>query len=354
MNAPENISLYCFSGTGNALIAAQWMQELAISKDVSTELICIDRFNEITLPKAQSNSTIGFFYPTHGFCMPWIMLRYMMKFPALKNTQVFFVNTRGGVRIWKLHLPGVSGMAHILAALIFLFKGMKIIGAHPIDSPHNFISIAPPQNKRGQEAMIKRNKRSLIRFGERILNNKFSYSIKAWISLPLDILLIPITFAYLVMARFIIGKLLYATSNCNNCDICINSCPCNAIEKVFNRPYWTVHCESCMRCMNICPQKSIQSWGTRFILTYILVFPLYLIGIKYIHAFLIQAPLLSFISENTFGILFNFILIPIYFVFSWLISFTFINKLITYTSLSYIWGRFINPLIKIKDLIRKR
>lgn len=354
MSKFNHLSIYYFSGTGNALAASNWMKDLALSKDIATEIISIDRFDRIEAPRFNENLLIGFFYPTHGFCMPWNMLRFMYKFPKVKNTKVFFVNTRGGVRIWKFHLPGLTGIAHLLAFAFFLLKGMKIAGAHPIDSPHNFISIAPPQNKRGQDAMIPRNKRSLLRFGERILNNKFSYGIKAWISLPIDLALIPITIGYLLMARFLIGKLFYASYKCNNCKICINNCPVHGIEEIFGRPYWTIKCESCMRCINICPHKAIESWGTRLVLSFILVFPLYTLGISLINSALLNHKWLAIIIGYIFGIGFNFILVPIYFIFAWLMSITIINKLFTFTSLSFIWGRFIQPTIKLKDLFIKK
>ena len=349
----KNITLYYFSGTGNTLAIAKWMAEEAEKRNINVELISIDRFKTIKHPHSDKNLIIGFLNPTHGFFVPWLMFRFMLKFPRIKKTSVFFANARGGMRIWKFHIPGLTGVAHLIPAIIFLCKGMKIKGAQPIDTPHNFISIAPPQNKLGQEKMFPRNKRSTVQFINKILDGKFAYHPKSWISLPLDIALIPVTLGYVIMARFLIGKLLYASYNCNNCNLCIDNCPVFAIKKVYNRPFWTTKCESCMRCMNICPNKSIQSWATRLIILYILLFiPFYHWSLNLIRKFPpFDNNKSNIITDNFFALISQFIIVPFYFIFCWLLSFVIINKMITFTSLSAIWGRFINRFVKVKELL---
>ncbi len=63
---------------------------------------------------------------------------------------------------------------------------------------------------------------------------------------------------YLAVGRAGLGKLFFATNDCNACGVCEASCPVGAVEMRGDRPFWTWDCESCMRCMSFCPRKAID------------------------------------------------------------------------------------------------
>jgi hypothetical protein len=53
------------------------------------------------------------------------------------------MNTRAGVKLGRLFLPGLSGIALLLAAVVLMAKGYRIAGMRPIDMPSNWLSIHP-------------------------------------------------------------------------------------------------------------------------------------------------------------------------------------------------------------------
>jgi len=73
-----------------------------------------------------------------------------------------------------------------------------------------------------------------------------------------DVIVAPVSIAYLFWGRFFMTKTLYASQKCNHCNLCITACPTKAIKIVNERPFWTYKCESCMKCLNICPVSAIE------------------------------------------------------------------------------------------------
>jgi Pyruvate/2-oxoacid:ferredoxin oxidoreductase delta subunit len=155
-----------------------------------------------------------------------------------------------------------------------------------------------------------------------------------------DILVSWIVPLYIFVGRFFLAKTLFASYKCNNCRICEENCPVNAIEIRNGMPFWKYTCESCMRCMNICPRKAIQSWITRILLISYLFIS---IGMTYTH-----------LNEYLLFAIISILIFPIYWLFIKLIHFKIINILFTYTSLTRYWKRYIALEIKLKDLMHKK
>jgi len=182
------LQIYYFSGTGNAKFAAKEIAELSKQKGLNTKVINIAG-DELCFSELNADALIGFCYPTHGFNAPPIILKFLSRFPKGKS-DIFLLNTRAGMKLFKLQTPGLGGLA-------------------------------------------------------------------LW--LPIDVLLIPISIGYYFFGRFALAKTLFASYKCNNCGLCIKSCPVNAISMKSDRPYWSFKCESCMKCLNNCPKRAIES-----------------------------------------------------------------------------------------------
>lgn len=332
----KNLIIYLFSGTGNSLTASRWISENANTKGIETEIIPIEGIKEIKTDNIKSNTLLGFCFATHGFCAPWIMIKFLFRFPKTVNTNIFLLNTRGGFKFFKFHIPGLSGTALFLPMLILKLKGYRTVGLLPLDMPHSWISFFPPNNSKATNSIIANCKKLVDKFSTKILNGKVFFRPQIWFTLLIDISLIPITILYLIFARFMLAKTLYSSYNCNSCRLCEKNCPVNAIKVIDNRMFWKYNCESCMRCLDICPQNAIQSNLTR---------------ISIIHYFLFYF-LLLYVYINEYVV--NWILAPIaflilYWLLFWALRFKPFNMFITYTSMSKYWRRYIAPGVKIKD-----
>jgi len=352
MDTPyTNFNIYYLSGTGNALTACRWMAEKAAEKNITVELFPVDRQKTIEKSEIKAKTLIGFCYPTHGFGAPWLILKFFWRFPRIKNTDVFLSSTRAGSKLSKLFLPGLSGVAMWVPFLILLIKGYRIIGVLPIDLPSNWISLHPGYKKKVIDSMFKRCESIVKRFTGRVTRGERYFYYQVFVTLPLDIVLIPITFAYQIFGRFFLAKLFIATDNCNACGICYEKCPANAIRMYGKKPYWTLRCESCMRCINLCPEKAIQvsHLMLAMVLISVLALPLYI----WIFRFFGGLP--AGIFEITEWVLKwgirMLVIIVLYAAVFFLLKFRIFSLLFEYTSLTRYWRKYKAPGIKASDYV---
>jgi NAD-dependent dihydropyrimidine dehydrogenase PreA subunit len=251
----ERLVIYYLSGTGNALLAAQWFAQWAHARGVTARILPIDRFRTpIEAPRDERTLT-GFFYPTHGFSLPWYMLRFMLAFPRGRR-DVFCLNTFGGTKIGTVHLPGLSGLALIAPALLLLFKGCRIRGLVSLNLPSNWISLHPGLAPATIASLVSHCRKKAETYAAALFSGGTVF--RGLVSLPFDLAVIPIALGYTLVGRFWLAKMYLATLECDGCGICESHCPMNALKMKNRRPFWTFRCESCMRCMNVCPKKAIQ------------------------------------------------------------------------------------------------
>jgi ferredoxin len=253
----KTLYIYFISGTGNARISSEWIADEARKNGVKAIVQQIDRLENIIIPRAGENQLIGFAFPTHGFNAAPIMLRFIAGFPRHLSKEVFLLNTRAGMKLSKLFLPGLSGVALLLPAFILWLKGYKCIGFRPVDLPSNWIPLHPGLKKKVIESIFIRCEKIVRNFTVKILTGKREY--RGLCSLPVDLLISPVALGYYIGGRFFLSKTFIANNNCNNCGICIKECPTSSIKIVAGRPYWKLTCESCMRCLNHCPHRAIEA-----------------------------------------------------------------------------------------------
>ncbi|HAM09456.1 MAG: hypothetical protein A2X03_05505 [Bacteroidetes bacterium GWA2_40_15] len=253
----KSLYIYFISGTGNAKASSYWIADEAQKQGLKTSVQQIDRLENIEMPDRESSPLIGFAFPTHGFNAAPIMLRFIAGFPRGMGHDVFLLNTRAGMKLYKIFLPGMSGVALLLPAFILWLKGYRCIGFRPVDLPSNWIWLHPGLRTKVIESIFSRCEKIVRKFTRKILSGEKVY--RGLFSIPVDLLISPISLGYYAGGRFFLAKTFIANNKCNNCGICIKECPTSSIKLVNKRPYWRLTCESCMRCLNQCPEKAIES-----------------------------------------------------------------------------------------------
>lgn len=346
MKAYNNLFIYYFSGTGNAKQVSIWISEAAKEKQIPTKVIDISNIDRKNIPQPPANALIGFCSPTHGFNFPPVMIYFIFRFPKANNNKVFVMNTRAGVKLSKLFLPGLSGAALLLSSIVLFFKGYKIKGMRSIDLPSNWISLHPGLSQKVIESMFTNYKKVTIRFANKILEGGENYRVL--FELPVDLLITPISLLYFCFGRFFFAKSFYASRACNNCMLCIKQCPVKAISLVDNRPYWSYKCESCMHCMNICPEQAIET-AHGYIIGLLILLNTIMQSIVY--KLLLNQNILWFSRGAKYGRILRLFLETVItfialFISYWMIHYLrrikAFDMLITYTSLTVykFWGRY--------------
>lgn len=338
MNTFQNVTIYYFSGTGNSKNVAKWFAEVAANQNIPCELVNIAEVDRLQITPPPANSLVVFASPIHGFNYPPVMLHFITRFPKAKN-KVLLLNTRAGMLIGKWVTPGLTGVAFLFSSSILRIKGYSIVGMVPFDLPSNWISVHPGLNERTVKYLHQRVKERVVASAERVLSGKNHF--KALREIIQDTIISPISILYYFIGRFVIAKTYYASSDCNNCDICIKGCPVKAISKVDNRPFWSYSCESCMKCMGHCPKKAIETaHGSIVVFSLINYLVLVALFYKYVAAWItpIDNEWLKFVIESLlylgfFGVWYRLI--------HYLMRFRWFERIVVYTSLTKYkwWGR---------------
>jgi Pyruvate/2-oxoacid:ferredoxin oxidoreductase delta subunit len=258
------MSVFFSSGTGNTYRVGCWFRELAEGRGVQVAAAEVERSD----PRAFSPGPgvlLGLLHPTHGFTAPWDNISFALRLPRGRGTHAFVLATRAGTKLGPLFLPGMEGTAAYLVALLLLLRGYRVRGVTGLDMPSNWLAAHPGFSRPAAEAIIARARPRALSFLAGLLEGRRRY--RGFICLALGVLLLQVSFMYLVLARFLLAKLFFADSRCTSCGLCADMCPRRAVRmwppggkgRGPARPYWTFSCASCMRCMAFCPTAAVEA-----------------------------------------------------------------------------------------------
>jgi len=247
-------------------------------------------------------------------------------------------------------MPGFPGTSILLPSVILRLKGYRIVGTLALDMPVNWTAAVPPQGKKKVDSIIGRGKKITDEFSEKMLSNQKPH-YPLWL-LPLCLITIPFSIAYMIIGRFFLAKLFFASSKCNGCGICQKNCPVSAIRMKGKRPFWTFKCESCQRCINFCPNHAVEVSPIFAVLVILVAHPLLFGGISS----KLGPVLTQFLGKYTpiaiysiwylaFFLLF-FIMYGLFFAVTW---FKPVYWLFTHSSITRYYGRYREPGTKVQD-----
>jgi len=342
MNEIKKITIFYFSGTGNAKQIALWFSELAVKRNIDCQLYDIVKTNIQTIGTIHPDDLIIFISPIHGFNYPKITLDFIRHFPKGGNN-IVLMNTRAGMKIGKIVTIGLTGIAFMFSSFVLRNKGYKIVGQIPFDMPSNWISIHPALNEKTVKYLHKVNYERVEKHSHKIFTGQHDFH--AYRDLVQDILVSPVALAYYCAGRFAIAKSFFATADCDNCGLCVKQCPVHAIKTVDARPYWTFKCESCMRCMNHCPRKSINTAHGLIVIVSILSSVITTALLYHVFKINIES---EFFRSLIWTIVFFGLIWIFYYLQHLLLKNRSMSKIISFTSLTYykFWGRYKSILDK--------
>jgi len=129
------MTIYCFSGTGNTRRVAAWMAEEAARQQVDASVRPINTTSDVSAP-GQSADLVGIGMPTHGFTLPWAVLKFLIKLPRGNGRKAFAFATRAGARYGPIpgYPPGIAGSSIFIAALVLALKGYRVRGIMSVNT----------------------------------------------------------------------------------------------------------------------------------------------------------------------------------------------------------------------------
>ena len=349
----QQATVYFYTGTGNSYRVAVWMADAVRRAGADVKLRSLRSARPVEEIGLGPRAFLGLVMPTHGFTTPWAMLRFALRLPRRRGTQAIAVATRAGAKIGSTYTPGVEGTATFLVALILGFKGYNIRGAIGIDMPSNWISLHPGLSPSTVSGIVSRARRRVASFMEAILTGRRRFV--GWVSLAFGLLVSWLSLAYVLVGRFFLTKLFFASESCTGCGLCAERCPNQAIRmrgKRNSRPYWTFHCESCMRCMGFCPTRAVEA-------SHLLA-----VGVYVLAVIVARLPLLTWLStrvpilgpldsvplwllESVYALAAIGLLYPLFHL---VLRVPGINRFFSRATLTHYYRRYHEPETKFKDL----
>lgn len=202
-----------WSGTGNSYRVATWMSEITEKNGLETEILSFEKARSTKVLFAEEDNFVSLVFPTHGFTAPWHVMKFVWNLPRGNSTNVYCSATRAGLKFGPLFIPGISGSATFVIALILLLKGYKVHGVMSVDMPSNWYSLHPIQSRKNHEAIIDRAERKVAGFMRKALSHS-----KAWftgnnlIEIILGALLSLVSISYVLFGKFFLAKLFLPTA----------------------------------------------------------------------------------------------------------------------------------------------
>jgi ferredoxin len=348
--------VYFTTGTGNAFRGGTWLVERARAMGTEARLVNMADAAPARDFAPGPSTLVGVLSPAHGFTAPWSVIRFVLRLPGGRGTHACTGFTRAGTKFGRLFLPGFEGTANYLVALILWLKGYKVRGVVALDMPSNWMSLHPGYKDPSARAMVERQRLRMERYAERILSGKRSFG--HFVSLALGLVILPVSLGYLLVGRFFLGKLFFASNRCTGCGLCARSCPNHAIRMWGRtpRPYWTLDCESCMRCMAYCPTQAVEAGHSIGLLIMLLAFwlPLPALGTRSLAdvAPALRPVLESWLFGQALGMAWFVIAsVLVYFVVTLLLRWRVTNALFAYTTFTRLFHRYHEPDTRLQAIV---
>jgi NAD-dependent dihydropyrimidine dehydrogenase PreA subunit len=334
------------------------MQQTAEERGIECVVSSIDNADPAAELTASEETLVGLVNPTHGFMVPWNMLKFAFKMPRKRRARAFCVAARAGWFIGPRQVPGIAGLAAFIPALILRLKGYKIRGVMSINMPTNWLALHWGMKDKNNEKVFTRSHPRVCDFMTKILDGKKHWATlnNLW-ELLWSILLWWIALLYICFGRFFLAKLFFADARCDGCGICRNFCSVGGVTvsaKTGSRPYWKIYCETCMRCMAYCPKQAIQaSWPWAAFLIWITGSPWFALWIRRLIPGL--SGVLNGWVEMLVTMLITLAVICLFYLFFHVLGrIRFINAFFRYTTPTSYWRRYHAPGVKLTDLTAPR
>ncbi len=242
----EKIDIYCFSGTGNTLLAARAMAEVFRERWVETRLFPLEKSDP---SRVDLSRTLGLAFPVAAQSTYPLVWDFIDRLPSGRGAGVFMVDT----------LHSFSGGMVGPLRKVMTRKGYRPLGAREIKMPNNFFPgrIDPEKNERKKSAGLEQARRFA---GELLAGTAF------WNRVPVLSGLVCRFSRSRMVVRFLSRqgeRFRVDASACLRCRLCARLCPVENIS-MDDLPVFAGRCQLCMRCVSFCPAGAISVPGKKY------------------------------------------------------------------------------------------
>lgn len=220
-------TIFCFSGTGNSLYAANKI----------AETLAAEVYN-MREPVECAGDVIGFVFPTYFWGLPKTVSRFLEKMRITnKGAYIFSVTTYGGFSY------GVSGAVNKLLGK----QGVKLLYSGKVKMVENYI---PGFNVNDTDKLWEKSDKQIDRIIKDINDRRRNISE------------IYTVFNNTAQKFYPANKgncaKNFTVDGCKACGLCGNICPNDNIKFIDGIPKYGENCDLCLGCLNVCPADAIN------------------------------------------------------------------------------------------------
>ena len=241
------VTIYCFTGTGNTLIAARAMGDIFAEAGLACDIVPLERADPARVPL---DRCVGVACPVAVFATYPLVWRFLEALPVAQGTPFFLLATMGGM---------AGGLAGPVRAIITA-KGYRALGARQIVMPSNMFV---REGTAREEEKRRRAVAQAAGFARELIAETAGWNYVPVVGTVLGAFSRGIT-------RICWGSTLarrmwkaQSTGACTGCGLCARVCPVGAasIDAATRRAAFGAECEFCFRCAGVCPAHAIRISG---------------------------------------------------------------------------------------------
>ena len=232
--------IYCFSGTGNTLLATQRLMAGLHERGVETSCHALSPDGQVQ----PGTSGLGLTFPVACQSTYPFVWDFIARLPPGDGRAVFVMDT----------LHAFSG--GLLAPLrrLLVGKGYEPLGAIEVKMPSNLRLREPGEAK--VAATAEKAMASVDRFAEQLAEGRAEWPRAGMFEGVLHT--VSRSRLLWAFARWLMG-LRHDPGHCSDCGFCQSICPMRAIDPERMPVLDRKACQLCMRCYSYCPVGSIRS-----------------------------------------------------------------------------------------------
>lgn len=241
--------IFCFSGTGNSLWAAEELARLT-----ADEVCMMADTDEASLRKTFLEAkAVGFVFPVYGWTLPAVVRDFIKRLPTADNGEQPYVYA-------LLTCGDDIGRTDRVLAESLTGKGWKLSASFSVSMRETYICLPgfdtdTPERETGKREAAK--EKIAARIAPCVNSRKAST--------PADVH--PGSFPW--FKTYVIGPLFHRfltsprkfradSSLCTGCTRCSKICPLGNISAEKGAaPLWGTHCTFCMACYHACPRHAV-------------------------------------------------------------------------------------------------